>query len=106
MSVCTIIAITAGTEASRTGRRATSARAIGSRLRAYRSMPAERSTPTGAQPCARTWSAWVPVPQPISRQTPPLPGPSSARSASRTPIGSAPDCAARNSDSYQSAMPS
>src|ERR1044071_9044625 len=74
-------------------------------------MPADRSSPSGAQPSDRTRSAWMPVPQPISRDGPP-PGPGRSCSAASMLIGSPPGIPAsgaapcRKSCSYQSAIAS
>src|SRR5690606_28633291 len=103
MSVWTIIAITASTAPSGTGRRSASARAHASLPRAYRSMPAETSTPTGVQPSTRTLAACTPVPQPISRQIP-SPVPSRSRRERSTPSGSSAELRGTNSVSYQSAI--
>ncbi|HEX8869000.1 MAG TPA: hypothetical protein VF821_25295, partial [Lentzea sp.] len=87
MSVWTITDTTAGTLSSRSGSHLASACATGNRPQLWRSIPADRSTPTGVQPSSRTVAACTPVPQPISRHTPP-PRPSSSRSARPIPSGS------------------
>src|SRR3954451_20608921 len=74
-------------------------------------MRADRSSPSGVQPSDRTRSAWMPVPQPISRHGP-TPGPSRSCSAASMPIGSPSGIRAsgaapcRKSCSYQSAIAS
>ena len=96
--------------ASANGKHSPSARTIGSRLRACRSIPTDRSMPMGDQPRLRIRAACVPVPHPISRDGP-APWPSILVREPSTPMGSVfgsplSDRSLRNSPSYQSAISS